>query len=492
MQHLIGARYWACAAALFLMLVSASAAGVQFVEPTTLEAIKLPEAVVTQHHGYFGQHRVSYTAVVEAYRVTSSDERPVAKLVTTSYIAEDEGRVRPVIFAFNGGPILASFPLHFGLLGPKRLHVPDDLSADARTFSLRHNPYAPLDVADIVLFDPASTGYSRVTDGIAPASQFSTKADARQLAQLVQLWLERHDREDAPVYLLGESYGTIRAPVAAMQLQQAGISIHGLILLGQADNILEYAQRRDNILSYVVSLPTLAALAWYHDKTRRAGQTLKTTVRAAWELARTAYLDALFLGTRATRSLRGTVATKLQDLTGIPRKQWVDQNLRITKREFAKLLVPGQVLHAADGRYLLDQDGHSRSLPRYDRVVETYYHKFLKVPENAGTYSTAIPTSGDLNDWDWGSNDSPFGDYPWAHQIRALLAANSKFRVLFANGYFDLQTTVGATKYLVSQPGYPPGQVRSIYYKGGHMMYTVDHVARKLANDIRAMVTQRW
>jgi hypothetical protein len=36
--------------------------------------------------------------------------------------------------------------------------------------------------------------------------------------------------------------------------------------MGQAINIIEYRQRPQNIVSYAVSLPTLAALGWYHEK----------------------------------------------------------------------------------------------------------------------------------------------------------------------------------------------------------------------------------
>lgn len=45
-------------------------------------------------------------------------------------------------FAFNGGPIVDSAPLHFGLPGPKRLAVLDDLHAKASDFRFVDNPYS--------------------------------------------------------------------------------------------------------------------------------------------------------------------------------------------------------------------------------------------------------------------------------------------------------------------------------------------------------------
>ena len=51
-------------------------------------------------------------------------------------------------------------------LGPKRVAVPPDLTADPVDLSARRQRYTVLDVADIVFFDPASTGWSRVLDGM--------------------------------------------------------------------------------------------------------------------------------------------------------------------------------------------------------------------------------------------------------------------------------------------------------------------------------------
>ncbi|MEP6908685.1 MAG: hypothetical protein ABI858_12005, partial [Pseudoxanthomonas sp.] len=146
--------------------------------PVTLDKVTIDTPITTHHRGLFNHQRVAYDATVEAFTATAIDGKPAARLVSTSYVATPGSVERPVIFAFNGGPIAASTPLHFGLLGPKRLDVPDDLNASASTFKLIDNAYSPLDVADIVIFDPASTGYSRVVDGVQPSSQFSTQADA--------------------------------------------------------------------------------------------------------------------------------------------------------------------------------------------------------------------------------------------------------------------------------------------------------------------------
>ena len=482
----------ALALAMALPAGTAHAAEPGFVDPTTLGPVSLPSPVTTQHRGVFNGQRIAYAATVETYATTDADGRPAARLVSTAYVATSAASARPLLFAFNGGPIAASTPLHFGLLGPQRLAVPDDLHADAAGFKLVDNRYSPLDAADIVIFDPASTGYSRVAEGVAPASQFSTRADARQLAQLVAAWLDRHGRRGSPVYLLGESYGTLRAPEAATQLQAAGIAVDGIVLLGQAANILEYAQRRDNIVSYAVSLPTLAALGWYHGKVERKGRSLAQFVDDASAYGRERYLSTLFLGNRASAQQREEVAQALQGFTGLSAEAWLKADLKLSKVAYARQLFPGRILASSDGRYLLDAQGNSGSVPDYNAAAERYYRQVLKIPAQAGHYSTAMPTSSDFNAWDWDANKSPFGDYPWVGQLRELLVANPTCRLLVGNGYYDSQTTIGAMDYLAAQSGFQMQQVRTRYYEGGHMMYTVERTAAGLADDIRQMVRRTW
>jgi len=95
-----------------------------------------------------------------------------------------------------------------------------------------------LDSADLVFFDPAGTGFSRVAPGVDPESYFSVAADGQQLAQLVIEWSHLHHRESSPKYLFGESYGTLRAAATANQLQKrqpaqplAGVIFYPMIAL---------------------------------------------------------------------------------------------------------------------------------------------------------------------------------------------------------------------------------------------------------------------
>jgi carboxypeptidase C (cathepsin A) len=462
-------------------------------------AVNIPGPIVTAHKGTFGGKRVKYEAVVEPFDVTDTSGKPVARLVSTSYIAKDgDATTRPVLFVFNGGPIVATTPLHMGAFGPKRVAIPDDISVDPATFKVVDNVYAPLDVADVVIFDPANTGFSRTLPGVAPESQFSVVADGRQLTNLVQQWAKTHRRLSSPKYLVGESYGTMRAVEAAEQLQKAGMPLDGIMLLGQAVNIIEYAQRPGNILSYVVSLPTLAAIAWSHNVADRNGRTFDQFIKDAQDYGAGEYLNVLFLGNTAAPERRQAVARKLQEFTGLSAQTYLERDLKITKVQYQQLLFPGYVLDTNDARYKrpVAQGNHDEELPgyasRYSPAAIEHFQKELKVPD-IGTYFTGMPTAGaGLNGWNWGPNKSPFGDWPYVTQVRDVMKANPKFRVFVGNGYYDTQTTIGAMDYLVSQAGWPMDRVRSSYYQGGHLFYTVEASLQKLSNDVRAMVTRQW
>lgn len=470
----------------------------QFLRGETGEAPR--PTIVTRHSGTFNGKRLSYTASVESFDVPDAKGRPAARLVSFGYEAEKVGDLakRPVLFAFNGGPIVASQWLHIGMLGPKRIEVPEDPKAGATGARLVDNPYSPLDVADVVMIDPASTGFSRVLPGTSPESYFSVTADGQQVAAFIAAWLERHDRMSSPVYIFGESYGTMRAVEVAGQLAETPkpILADGVVLFGQAINIIEYAQRPQNIVSYVVSLPTLAAIAWYHGKVDRNGRTLPQFVADADRYAQTEYLTALIQGNAIDPAERDRVAQKLESLSGIPAAYYRDHGLRISKEQFrGELLKDKQLLLGrTDGRYVAEMtdkgigpDPFEVVMQPFNTLFGDYLRKELKVswPD---PYVQDSPVK-DLDGWDWGDR-TPFSRFAYGDRLNKVMASNPRFQVLVGNGYFDTQTTVGAANLAVRQSGWPAGRARLEYYEGGHMAYSNPAAAKKLAADLRAFMTR--
>jgi carboxypeptidase C (cathepsin A) len=474
------------------------------VEAATLPAdAPLPQAITTNHSGVFNGKHVDYQAAVEPIVVTDASGKPAARVVDISYIATGvaDPTKRPVLFAFNGGPIAPSDILHMGLLGPKRVAIPDDVNASPSTYKVVDNPYTVLDVADIVFIDPAGTGFSRVLPGVDPKSYFSVTADAQQVAQFIVEWSRKHGRLASPKYVLGESYGTNRAAAVANQLQKLPhpVPLSGVILLGQALNIIEFAQRPANIISYAVSLPTLAAIAWSHGKADLHGKTFDQFEDEVWTFARADYLTALFQGSKVSAADAKTVAQRLQNYTGIPASYYLAHNLEITKEQYRRELFKdkGEILGVIDARYVGPKPAAGRAgdpasviTDAYVAAFKTYLRDDLGVAD-AADYSDEDPVKG-LGDWKWdGTGTSPFADWPYPKLLSEVFAANPTFRLMVGNGWEDTETTVGAARYLVDRSDWPADKVSLDFYQGGHTAYSVDGSLRQITDDIRALIAER-
>ncbi len=464
--------------------------------PGTVSDVEVRAPVVSQHEGVFNGEPVAYTAIVSELVVPDASGAPGAKIVSTAYVAANAGeaRERPVLFVFNGGPISPSAYLHMGMLGPKRVAVPDDLSADPERFEVVDNPYTVLDVADLVFFDPAGTGFSRTVEGKALEDYFSVVADGQQTAAFVTEWLRANGRTDSPAWLFGESYGTMRAAETARQLADAGRSLAGVVLFGQALNIVEFSQRRGNIVSYAVSLPTLTALGLYHGKVEANGRSLETLLDESAHYARTEYLEALFRGSSLPDGERGRVAQRLEDLSGIPAEFYVEHDLRITKERYRTELLKEQslILGRNDGRYAapVTEDGNAFDpsgvvATAYLDAFGPYRREFLGV-DWGDEYLAKSPVAG-LEDWDWGAT-SPFSDWPYMDLIATAMEKNPDFRVLVGNGIHDTSTTIGAAAYAVRQSGWPAERTRLEYYYGGHMAYSVEDTLAAMTADLRELL----
>jgi carboxypeptidase C (cathepsin A) len=453
----------------------------------------------TRHQGIFNGRKVDYTTEIEEIDVSDGDKGPSARLVSISYIAQaaEHSSSRPVIFIFNGGPIVPSVFLHMAAFGPKRVAFPDDLTADPATFPLVDNTYTVLDAADLVFFDPAGTGLSRVTDNTAPDAYFSVDADARQLTQFVETWSKHHGRLDSPKYLFGESYGTMRAAVAAQQIShlEPPVRLDGVFLIGQALNIVETVSRPQNIISYVVSLPTLASLGWYHGRVDRKGRTFEKFLHEVRLFAQTEFLTALFQGSSLAPAVRDRVARRLAELTGIQADFYTANNLRLNKYRFRTELLKGsnEVIGTNDGRYKMTapkegpvSDPSGVIGKAITDAFSKYAREELQIEESS--YLKASPVVRDLEGWKWGAT-TPFGDWPYMESIKDVMSRNPGFRVIVGVGLHDLTTTTGASEYALAQSDWPKDRVRLCRYEGGHMAYTVEKSLKELMADVRALIS---
>ncbi|MDE1150640.1 MAG: peptidase S10 [Azospirillaceae bacterium] len=456
---------------------------------------------VTRHTGTFNGESVAYTATVGETVVAGPEGAPGVRFITTSYVRDGaDTATRPVLFLFNGGPSVASATLHMVGLGPKRIAVAQDpAQPQPDPQPVVDNAESVLDAADLVFIDPAETGFSRIQPGGKRDYFYSAFGDAQSVADFIAAWVKANGREASPKFVLGESYGTIRAALVAGRLSKV-MPLDGVCLFGQAVNMIETSQRRNNIVSYALNITALAAIAAYHGKADRRAKSMAAFIEEAYAWGTTEYLQALFKGQALSPAERQHIALRLQAFTGISADYYLANRLIISKMAFSRELLrdQGKIMGIYDARYVgpapaPGQRAHDPFAPAIAAVgsaMRDHLAQDLGVTWPGADYREAAP---DVDGWLYNVTASmgggPFEDYDYPADLSKAFQANPKFRLLVGTGIYDLTTTVGPARYLVSRSDYPADRVFLRQFEGGHVSYTNDPARKALAADVRAFVT---
>ncbi|WP_332769723.1 S10 family peptidase [Phenylobacterium sp.] len=457
---------------------------------------------VTNHSGRFGGVAIDYVATTGETYLTDKDGKPTAAIFSTSYVkAGKPDPNRPVTFLFNGGPGSGSVWLHMGAFGPKRVVVPSDAKDDAAPpYPIVDNPMSLLDVTDIVFIDPVGTGFSKALGKTEPKEFWGLTADARSVAQFIRIWLRENGRWNSPKYLGGESYGTTRSATVVNQLEGAynDVSLNGIILIS---TILDFGAQADvqgNEMSYVVTLPSMAATAWYHNKLADRPATVEPFVQQAREFAAGEYASALLKGNRLKDPERAAVRAKLARFTGLSETFLDHADLRVTTGRFYKELLRdrGLTVGRLDSRYTgVDYDSAGEQPDNdpsfygidgaYTAAINAYVRGDLKLKMDR-----EYVTIGPVGPWDWRlGGDRDLDAYlnvtPY---IAKAMRENSSLRVFVGQGWYDFATPFFGAEYALSRTGVPADRISFHYYDAGHMMYVRDADLAKLSTDIRAFI----
>ena len=469
-------------------------------QPLTIE----PQVRTRDMTGTFGGQRVSYRATIAETVLKADDGKPEAVIVTTSYVKQPRDTARPVFFLFNGGPGSGSVWLQMGAFGPKRVAIPSDARDDgAPPYPLLDNPDSLLDVADLVFIDPPGTGFSYLTDGTDPKKYYGLEPDAEAVAKVIRLWLNNNGRWNSPKYLGGESYGTTRTAMVARELEGAtynDVGLNGLILIS---TILDFAGREPtpgNEMAYVVTLPNMAAAAYYHGKVQ--APSVEAIVEQARQFAIGPFATALLKGQDLPDAERASVRAELSRLTGLS-ETFLDQaELRVTDQRFYKELLRdrGLTIGRLDSRYTGTDYDNAGEYPDND---PSFYG--IDAGYTAAINSWARGTLGFETDreyqaigsdpgrnWDWSLSGRGRGAYlNVAPFIGDAMRQNSQLRTFVGQGWYDFATPFFGAEYSLNRVGIPQERVEFHYYDAGHMMYIRDEDRAKLSRDIRAFIRAR-
>lgn len=480
-----------------------SAASLPTKAPSVVQ-VAIPSPVATRHFGTFDGVRVPYTATVEQHVLKDAKGHPAATITTIAYVRSDvsDRAQRPVLFAFNGGPGASTSPLQMEALGPYRWKAHKGAS-EFSSGKWQNNQYSPLDATDIVLIDPPGTGYSRTFSGDGPEPWYTSEGDAKAVKMVIADWLKAHHREASPHYLLGESYGTIRAALILKNSKK--LRFNGVLLVALVGDA------SGHVMPYVTSLPTMAAGAWFHHKIARDGRSVGKVYRQALKFARTDYAEALIRGSSLPAARKHAIAARMSKFIGLPVGLIEKHDLRISKNTFMFNLLrdkdlrtgmldmrvtaplePGQLGALDDPALGVVPKGKRKpgappltpaSIgPVSSPKVAEYMRQVLKVPF-AGPY---IGVNFSVNAaWKYGDSRNAMSD------LGKVMQADPHLRLFWVTGYYDLTTPSYAARFTLDQDGIPPGQLTAVYLPGPHSAYAGDENLARFSAALRKFVTAK-
>ena len=443
--------------------------------PSVAEQHKLPADSTTKHTLSLPGRTLAFTATAGSIRLFDDKGEPQADI------------------AYNGGPGAASAYLQLGAAGPWRLTIDGEAAIPSASPDLQPNAETWLDFSDLVFIDPVGTGYSRfVATGEEVRKRFfSVDGDVNSNALTIRRWLEKYGRLLSPKFVAGESYGGIRGPKIVRNLQhQQGIGVKGLILISPLFDFREFGG--SSLLQYVVSLPTMAAVA------RQAKGAVTRAEMADVELYASGDFLADLVRGQADGEATTRLADKVADLTGIDRQ--VSRRLagRFDVMEFRREFdrKNGKVTGRYDGSILgidpypdsssfhfSDPSGEPLLAPLTSAAVDLTTRKLNWRPD--GSYRLL---NGDLERaWDFGRGINPVQS---TSQLREILALDPTLKVLVGHGLFDLATPYFGSKIQLDQlPAYAtPERVKLVVYPGGHMFYSREPSRQAFRAEAEAMM----
>jgi carboxypeptidase C (cathepsin A) len=444
------------------------------------------------HHAIdLGGERVEYDAVVGSIVLRGDDGEATAELFYTGYFRTNAPNPssRPVVFAYNGGPGSASFWLHMGIMGPRRVATPDVGPQGPPPDPLVDNQYTLLDMADIVMIDPVGTGFS-LPVGDTPGSAFwGIDEDAASLTQFVRRFLSEYERWNSPRYLLGESYGTTRSAVLAGHLQRANIDLNGIVLVSSVLEFrtIQFAPGDD--LPYVVNLPSYALVSEYLDVLPGGKPADRDAfVKEVEEWALTDYATALLAGGALDPATRDRIIDQMHAYTGLS-EDFIDKSdLRVSAPAYEAEILrdQGEIVGRLDARFtgpagdmLAARPSHDPQSTAISSAYTSAFNSYLRDELGYDGDREYVP-SGATRNWNWGraQGGGMFGRGGGTPNVGPDLATairrNPALEVLLVNGIYDLATPYFASVWTMDHLGLPPelrDNIQRADFEAGHMMY---------------------
>ena len=454
----------------------------------------------TKHSVNAGGRTLNYTVKTGFMPIMNQQTGETeAKIFYMAYTLDNPPAKRPLMFSFNGGPGSASVWLHMGALGPKRVKMLDDGLMPPPPYEMEDNASTWLAETDLVFIDPVGTGYSRATKPEYASKFFGINGDIESIGEFIRMYLGRENRWMSPTFLVGESYGTLRAAGLSNYLFEHGVGLNGILLISTVLNFqtIRFADTNDMPLALI--LPSYTTTAWYHKRLPRDLQSkpVKDVAMEAENFVINEYMPAMMKLERMSAQEKQALAEKFSRLTGLSREFIERNNFRVELDEFNKELLRDQrrTTGRLDSRFTgIDSDAAGESAqtdpsmnairPPYTAVFNDYVRKDLNFKNDMEYYILG----GGIGRWNY-NVENGYGDT--SMRLKQAMQKNPYMKVMVANGYYDMATPFFATEYTISAMNLEPVLRKNIsftYYESGHMMYIEKNSLKKLHDDAAAFI----
>jgi carboxypeptidase C (cathepsin A) len=376
---------------------------------------------------------------------------------------------------------------------------------------LVQNESSWLAFADLVFVDPVGTGFSRIIERDKksekhekqpenrrkqddeekpdPDEYFGQKRDLESLCEFMARWLSEHDRWGSPVFVAGESYGGYRVGRLVRMLQEeTGIGLNGAILISPALELTDLAGNDYGVVQWVDMLPTMAAGAAFHGRSRAyaAGTPLAEVLAGAEEFASGDYAAFLIRGASLGAAERERTLSRLADLIGLPLELVTRAEGRVSPIVYAReLLRDGQkVLGYYDVSVTAtdpfpDRPEHEAPDPTLAGIAPAYtaaINRQLRSDIGVRTDREYRLLSLEVNEaWKEDTKRHFFAPPEGAtDSFRYGMALNPHMRAFLTHGRYDMATPYYASDRLRNLMRLDPdtaGRLTVRHFEGGHMFY---------------------
>jgi carboxypeptidase C (cathepsin A) len=317
----------------FVLLV-----GLSLVTSLTAQTNEHRDVVETRHQITVGGQVLKYTARAGLLPIRDNEAGDIhAHMFFVAYTLDggEKQPTRPLTFVWNGGPGMNSSLIHLLGFGPKRVKTGDayPTSPPPSETDMEDNQETWLGQSDLVFVDPVGTGYSRPTKAEYATEFYQTQGDIEAVTEFIRVYRARYDAWDAPLFIVGHSYGTTRAMGVADALERRGIPLNGVVLMSGGLTVGQGPLPAD--LSTALAVPGMTAAAFFHRRLPPDLQRdLQSTLEQAETWAQTEYAPALAKRNTLRDAERDAIVTALARFTGLAASTLDRSTLAVGRDQF--------------------------------------------------------------------------------------------------------------------------------------------------------------